>query len=222
MNKCGKCNVNIRDDVKVCPLCGAPLSLEAGAAAGVGYPDVSQRFRLMRFLIKVAIFSSVVAQIILAIIDYATDKAFSWSMITAVGLAFGCFTLAYSFQNNKTLQRKLVGQLLAAIVVLLLLNRIIGHGNWGLSIAVPCAIAAIEGAVVVLLFTDLSHWQVYVMAQVWIVLISIAMLVVTILIDNELWLLPAAAAGFTVVVLAAMVVFGGRHATAELKRRFRV
>ena len=222
MNKCEKCKLDIRDDVKVCPLCGAPLAVSGEKSEGVCYPDVAQKLRVMRLIIKIAIFASVVAQIVLAIIDFVTDGAFSWSMITAVGLVFACFTLIYSFQNNKSLQRKLVGQLLAAIILILLLNRIIGNGDWGLSIGVPCAIAAIEVAVVVLMFTDLSHWQVYVMAQVWTMVIAIAILVATIVFDKTLWLLPAAAAGFAVVVFAGMVVFGGRHATAELERRFRV
>ena len=221
MNQCQKCNAYIRDEGKVCPLCGSPLFLVPTEMQHVGYPNVEQRIRLMRLLIKIVIFVSVVAEGILVFLDYFLDGEFSWSMITAVGLAFGCFTMTYSFQNNKSLQRKLVVQLIAAIVVLLLLNRIIGHGDWGLSIGVPSAIGAIEIAVLSLLFTDLSHWQIYVMAQVYITVISVVMLVVAVVNNTDPILFSAIAVAFAGVVLAGMLVFGGRHMTNELKRRYR-
>ncbi len=222
MNNCKKCNAFIRDNAKICPLCGSPLILGGDERVGVGYPDVTHKIIFMRLIIKIVLFASVVAEGILLFLDYLLNKTFSWSMITAVCLAFGCFTMVYSFQNDKSLQRKLVVQLIAAIAVLLLLNRIIGHGHWAMVIGVPAAIAAIEGSVVVLLFTNLSHWQVYVMAQVYICLISVIMLLISIFNRQGTLLFMIAATAFSLMVLAGMVVFGGHHATNELKRRFRV
>ncbi len=222
MNHCPKCKVYIRDEAVICPLCGAPLAVDNTEQRMVGYPDVAYRLKFMRLLIKIALFASVVGQGISMFVDYFINGEFSWSLITGVGLAFGCFTLVYSFENNKSVQHKLVGQLIAAILVILILNRIIGRGDWGLTIGIPSAIAAIQSGLLILLFMKLSHWRIYVMAEVYIVVTAVLMFVIVLVTKHDFWLLSALSAIYTVVVMAAIVVFGGRHATNELKRRFRV
>ena len=120
MRDCRKCGLKVRDESKVCPLCGAPLTVDETEHLSSGYPDVSPSIRKMQLAIKIIIFSSVIAEIVMIFVNIFTPGDYPWSLLAGIGLIFGCFTFAFSFRNNRSLQRKLVIELVATIVVIFL------------------------------------------------------------------------------------------------------
>ena len=222
MSDCRKCGLKVRDESKVCPLCGAPLTVDETEHLSSGYPDVSPSIRKMQLAIKIIIFSSVIAEIVMIFVNIFTPGDYPWSLLAGIGLIFGCFTFAFSFRNNRSLQRKLVIELVATIVVIFLVNSIVGYGSWSVTIGAPAAVAAFDIALVCLMFSEIRHYRLYVFAQCFMVLIGLIVAAVCFARRESFIWVALGAAMFTVIVLAGMIVFGGRQTTGELKRRFRV
>ena len=222
MSDCRKCGLKIRDESKVCPLCGAPLTVDGADHLSSGYPDVSTSIKTMQLAIKIIIFSSVIAEIVMVLVNIFTSNDYPWSLLTGIGLFFGCFTFVFSFRNNRSLQRKLVIELVATIIVIFLVNYVVGYGSWGITIGAPAAVAAFDIALVCLMFSEIRHYRLYVFAQCFMVLIGLIVAITCFARKETLIWVALGAAMFTVFVLAGMIVFGGRQTTGELKRRFRV
>ena len=221
MSSCRKCNIGIRDDSKVCPLCGAPLDIEAGNHFSSGYPDVSPSIRKMQLAIKIIIFSSVVAEIVMVIVNIFAASTYPWSLLAGIGLIFGCFTFIFTVRNNRSLQRKLVIEMIATIILILLVNKVVGYGSWGLTIGAPATVAAFDIALVCLMLSEIRHYRIYVFGQVFAVLVALIIVAVCFIKKLGFYWVAVGAALFSIVVLAGMIVFGGRQTTEELKRRFR-
>ena len=222
MSSCRKCGIGIRDESKVCPLCGAPLEMGDTAHETSGYPDVSPSIKKMQLAIKIIIFSSVVAEIVMIIVNIFTKSDYPWSALAGVGLVFGCFTFAFSFRNNRSLQRKLVIETFATVIVIFVVNAVVGYGSWGLTIGAPAAVAAFDIALVCLMLSEIRHYRLYIFGQVFMVALSVILAIVCLVRKESFYWVCVGTAMFTIIVLAGMIVFGGRQATGELKRRFRV
>lgn len=120
MSKCNKCKIEILDDAIMCPLCHRVLEHEDVESVermdenhgsySVMYPDVELSMRKLRRIIRITIFAAVLLEGIALFVNYVTDFDIKWSFVSAVVLAYGCFTLIYSAEKKKSLQRKIVMQ----------------------------------------------------------------------------------------------------------------
>ena len=107
MNRCRKCNIDIMDDSIICPLCKNVLDLSDEMkgtdkmgmykSKSISYPDIVKKRKWIKFVIRLCIFLSIIAEIILVLINYATYKGTPWSIVTGACLAYMCFTVFYSF-----------------------------------------------------------------------------------------------------------------------------
>lgn len=241
MSKCLRCKVNIMDDAVMCPLCRGVLSQEDEAVGAsqngeetgrngeenyhshaFTYPNVYPAIRRMQFIKRLVIFSSVVVECILLLVNYLTYNGIKWSLVTGVGLAYACFTLVYSFEQNKSLQKKLVVQLVFALAAFVLIDATIGYKGWSISLAIPSAVMAVELTVIVLMFVNQKNWQNYILTQIVLVLISLVMVLLGLFGVTESNLLSIIAVAATGFLLLGTLVFGDKRAENELKRRFHI
>lgn len=240
MNKCLRCKVNIMDDAVMCPLCRGVLAQERetadalqGDEEGKGrneeeryhsrvlmYPNVYPAIRRMQFIKRLVIFSSVVLESILLLINYLTYNGIKWSLVTGVGLVYACFTLVYSFEQNKSLQKKLVVQLVFALGAFVLIDATVGYRGWSISLAIPSAVMAVELTVIILMLVNHKNWQNYILTQIVLFLISLIMVLLGLLGITEANLLSIIAIAATGFLLLGTLVFGDKRAENELKRRF--
>lgn len=244
MSKCLRCKVNILDDAIMCPLCRGVLSREEdtgemvrteksdGRDSGEAecryhsralmYPNVYPAIRRMQFIKRLVIFSSIVAESILLLINYLTYNGIKWSLVTGVGLAYACFTLVYSFEQNKSLQKKLMVQLVFALGAFVLIDATIGYKGWSISLAIPSAVMAVELTVIVLMLVNHKNWQNYILAQIVLFLISLIMVLLGLLGITEANLLSIIAVAATGFLLLGTLMFGDKRAENELRRRFHI
>ena len=167
MAKCIRCKLTVDDDSMMCPLCNGVLVREESEYAEAEknekgiyisrsstYPDVAPALRRTQMIIKIAIFAAVIAEVISVVVNYYTYKGVWWSLIVGLVLAYGCFTLVYSFSTNRSLQRIINTQSLLAVIVMIGLDYLTGHTGWAVKFAIPIMIMTIPIGVVVLMYAE--------------------------------------------------------------------
>lgn len=231
MNNCRRCNVNIIDDAMICPLCNGVLERQIDhdneeidfESHSIMYPDVTLVTRRMKFIIRLAVFTSVLIEAILIIINYLTFNGVRWSIVCGAALAYICFTLIYTFQHNKGYKKKIMHQAVGVMAVCVVIDWALGYSGWSLAFAIPITVLAIDLAIFVMMMVNSAAFQVYIMMQVYTLVISVvAFLLVFFTGLASFKVLAAVALGVSLVLFLGTVVFGDKSATSELSRRFRV
>lgn len=241
MSRCVRCKVNILDDAVMCPLCRGVLKREQDEgqaepeidendgvesnqyhSRSLSYPDIYPKIRMMQFVKKLSVFVAVLAECVLLLINYLTYNGVKWSLVTGVGLAYACFTLMYSFEQNKSLQQKLIVQLVFAFAAFVLIDATIGYKGWSITLAIPTAVMVVELTVIILMIVNHRNWQNYVLTVITLFLISIVMIVLALFGIIEFNLLSIIAVAATGLLVLGMLVFGDKRAENELRRRFHV
>ena len=186
------------------------------------YPDVAPALRRMKLIIKIAIFAAVLAEVVSIIVNYYTYSGVWWSLIVGLVLAYGCFTLVYSFSTNRSLQKIIHVQTLFAIIVMVALDYITGHTGWAIKFAIPITLITIPVGVVVLMIINVENWQSYIMTEIVVTAVATVLLILQIfkVISSTILLLIAVLISGT--ILAGTILFGSRLVSDEIKRRFRV
>jgi len=223
MARCNHCQVNIADDALVCPLCHGGLSKDkmTEGSTFVGYPDVSKKFQKRRFFVKLFVFFSIVAELIMLLINYLTYKNTLWSLLPGIGLAYVCFTLIFSLRDKKSIRQRLVVQLGVGILGMIALDNIIGYQGWSIDIGVPSAIFGVEVSIILLILTHMYSWQSYLLTQIVLLLTSIGFLIPAMIRGGYRVAIIGPVTLFVGIVLAGMLVFGWQDARRELEQRFR-
>lgn len=232
MSKCRRCNIDILDDSRVCPLCDGVLEAEnenepdsenvPERFGSVMYPDIEPAMKKIKLVIKLFIFISIIVECILILINYLTYNGFKWSVICGVAMVYMCFTVAYSFQHNKGHRSKMLVQMLGAMVLAVSIDFAIGYNGWSVNYAIPSAIILVDVAILVLMLVNSDSWQNYIMLQIAMLIISCLFLILIFVDIVNVPLLTIIAAAVSGLILLATLVFGDRKAVNELSRRFRV
>ncbi len=242
MSRCVRCKVNILDDAVMCPLCRGVLerdmeiqeqadsvsdkkkdkNLDHYHSCSLSYPDIYPAIRMMQFVKKLSVFVAVLAECVLLLINYLTYNGVKWSLVTGVGLAYACFTLMYSFKQNKSIQRKLLVQLVFAFAAFVLIDATIGYKGWSITLAIPTAVMVVEITIIVLMIVNHRNWQNYLLTALALFLISIVMVVLALFEVIEFNLLSIIAVAATGLLVLGTLVFGDKRAENELRRRFHV
>ncbi len=240
MSKCKRCNIEILDASLSCPLCNGVLEFEDKGelpnlndenkidenefvSKSLMYPDVSPAIKRINFIIKLTIFCSIIVEGILIYINYVATPNAKWSAICGAGLLYACFSLIYSFRHNKSHRKKIMVQVILVMPLIILVDYALGYTGWSVNFGIPCVIAGMDIAILVLMLVNTSNWQSYIMLQVYLLVICIILSILmfcglffeykTIMIFADL---------LTILLLAGTLVFGDKRATNELKRRFHV
>jgi len=240
---CERCKLIVLDDAVVCPLCRGVLSetkvedeaqdenshkkekkKEQSHVEGrsLTYPDILPRTQKLRFVIRLVIFTAILVEMALIVINYVTNPDFLWSLIVGAALVYGCFTLDYSVKEHRSTQRRLLVQMIVFILLVLVMDWYFGKQGWSYSFAVPIALMGVDLAAVILMLVNVYHWQNYVMTEIVTFLISllfIILMMVEVVPDCLLLIISGIVTG---VILLGTVLIGERPIANELKRRFRV
>lgn len=224
MNRCVRCNIEIKDETMVCPVCKGILESDRKitVAESVMYPDPSARYEKMKFAIKLCFFLSIVIEGILVMINYITTPEVKWSLITGGAFLYICFTMVYSFQSKSSHTFKLVFQAAMSMVYVVVIDYATGFRGWSYSMAIPIIILIIETAIIVLMIANKKDWQSYIMMQLLIIFAGAWMLVMYILGRTNSPVMAIIAIAVACVMFLGTILFGDNRAITELKRRFHI
>ena len=108
MSKCNRCNIKVKDDSLICPLCKGALS-ETEHVQPV-YPDMFPKQQRMRLAIRIVTFCVVVGVVVLGIVNYMTYHGVRWSLVSLAGIAYLYFTFTFTAQPLADEQQKIIFQ----------------------------------------------------------------------------------------------------------------
>lgn len=230
MSLCPKCNINVLDDAVMCPLCRSVLDREAKdevieESKSVMYPDISLKMRRSLLAIRITVLASIVAESVCILVNYVTFEhaPFRWSLLSALGLLYGCFSLIISGTRNRSHRRKIVVQLGVWLILLVLVDYSLGFTGWSVSIGFPVSIIATLISIGILMIVRHSNWHSYLYPIFWLFLFSLISLIPAFLVETITFrLLNIMAALFVGTFFATLIIVGERKAENEMKRRFHV
>ncbi|MBQ7707184.1 MAG: hypothetical protein IJT72_05335 [Lachnospiraceae bacterium] len=232
MNRCRKCNINIMDDSIVCPLCKNVLELSEDMkgteklgmykSKSISYPDIIKKRKWIKFTIRLSIFLSIITEIILVLINYATYNGKPWSIVTGAIFAYICFTIIYSAQRYVSHRSKLAGQVLAAIPLILIIDYVNGGNGWSINFGIPIMVLVLDLVVFILSMVNFKKCQVYLMVQLVGILISFVCSIFVLLGDFKVKVLSVIATIASIIIFMIIIFFGEKRSTSELAKRFRI
>lgn len=223
MNKCVKCNIEVRDDSAVCPLCKRVLSRDSkldGASRSVMYPQYRNTVKKLKFAKRITVYSAIVAELIMVLVSLKIGLEIKYAFLTAAALIFGCFSLIFCTSQNKSLQRKIVVELVVAQVLIIVIDTLFDFKEWSIHYGLPFVVLGVNVAMLVLMIVNYTVWIEYLYSIIWILLDSIVCLVLCFAFGDLFPLYPIIAVGVTAAFLGGLIVVGDKQAHSELHRRF--
>lgn len=197
-------------------------SMDLYHSRSIMYPDVEPAMKRLKFIIKLFVFLSVIVECILVLINYLTYNGVKWSVICGGALFYLCFTLIYTFQRNTGHRKKMIAQMIGAMILVYVIDYVLGYHGWSVNYAIPAGIILLDVAVLVLMLVNSSNWQSYIMVQFVMLLISIVFIILVAVDVVKNPILTIVAVSITVILLVGTVLFGDKKAMSEITKRFRV
>lgn len=231
MYKCPHCNVYIYDNAEACPLCHRVLddldteergNVEKQFGNGDPYPDVRRFQKRLHFITRLLLFSFIVAEIALVIINHYVTPGFLWSGISGVAMIYIYGSMIYWIHHDSGFAAKVGAQLILTMGLLFFIDYFTGMYGWSLQWAIPGVILFGDAIVFFLMMLNRQHWYSYTLLLLLIAICSGAIISLYFVGTISNIILPVICVGVTGIYLLGTIIFGDRELKRELKRRFRV
>ncbi|MCI9082099.1 MAG: zinc ribbon domain-containing protein [Lachnospiraceae bacterium] len=222
MRICKKCQVEILDDSRICPLCSSVLELSGEQEESTGYPDVKAVSRKLNFVVRLYSFLAIITEAVLIAVNYLYFPQIWWSAISGISILYCYITLKYSLQKNRGYKTVIVVQVIGAVLLVIAADYIVGYRGWSVNYVLPGAILLLEATIGILMIVNVSNWQSYMLMQILTVLVSLVCVLFWKLQVIKNPVLTFLALAVSLCLLLGTMIFGERRAKAELKRRFHV
>jgi hypothetical protein len=219
MAECKKCGVRITDDTDRCPFCRCVLEDDGIKGENV-YPDVESKVKVWRHIRRIVLFLSICAMVGMGIALYMGADIFNWTVVVGLILLYVNLTIYMTITERIGYMFKTLFLTLTVVLILIGIDYFTGYNRWSYDYILPAALIFLNISCVLLMLINRRNWQSYISLQIWDLLWSVVFFVMLHLgiIRQPVMVLIAAAA--SVVIFAGTMIFGGRRAAEELKRRF--
>lgn len=220
MSKCRQCNIEVLDETERCPLCHTVL--EQTIELEDMYPDIRVRAKKFMMFSRIYLFLAVVTEIILVNVCILTQMQSLVYIISGLILFYGYIVIRYAIIGKSGYMAKTVVLTIMAIIVLVAVDFIVGYHGWSVNYAFPSGILLIDIGIMVLMVINRKNWQSYIMVQLFMVLCSVAALIlymVGIVTDS---IMIVVSFNVSVILFLGTVIIGGRRARVEIQRRFHI
>lgn len=223
MKRCNQCQVEIAESEQICPLCQTvPESDGKGECMPPLYPPIVFDVRKYHIFIRFFIFISIATGMVLLMVNLMNYHGFFWSGIVLAAILYAIITLVYSIQRNTNPAAKIMVQTLAAELLVVWIDYLIGYEGWSVNYAVPGILLVAECSMLVLQLVNFMNWQSYILFQIeYVILSAIPVGLYFFHIVTEP-LMTFLALGGSVLIFAGTMIFGDRKAKDELIRRFHI
>ena len=231
MNRCRHCDIILFDHTQVCPLCHSVTEEmeeedKAKARALFGghapYPDAGGRTKFVRFLLRLILFLFALSEVIMIAIDHYTGPGYPWSLVTGACMLYTYLFLCYWITHDSGFAAKVGLQILITMVFLFEIDYLNGFHRWSLQWAIPSIILAGDAMVFLLMMLNRSRWQSYLLLLLLLGISSVLIVILHAVGVISSVVLPLTSCIVTVFYFFGTILFGGRAAGRELKRRFHI
>ena len=219
MAECKKCGVHITDDTDRCPFCRCVLEDDGIKGVNV-YPDVENKVKVWRHIRRIVLFLSICAMGGMFIALYMGADIFNWTIVVGLILLYVNVTIYMTITDRIGYMFKTLFLTLAVVFILIGIDYFTGYNRWSYDYILPTALMFLDFSCVLLMLINRRNWQSYISLQLFNIFWSVVLMVMLqldIIRQPVMVLIPVAA---SLVIFTGTVIFGGRRATDELKRRF--
>lgn len=151
MKWCNQCHIEVAESEPVCPLCRTvPQSDGTEGNQVLLYPQIVFDVHKYHIFIRLFMFISVVTGVVLLAVNLMNYHGFFWSGIVIAVILYAIITLGYSIQRNANPAAKIMVQTLAAELLVVWIDYLIGYEGWSVNYAVPGILLVAECSMLVL------------------------------------------------------------------------
>lgn len=223
MNKCHVCGIFVNDNVESCPLCHTVLSKTSHESEVVNkYPDIKHQKKVMNLIKNAFLFFCITCGAICIFVNYMFAFKPPWSVIVVVCLAYAYLMLVIMTSKYSGYRKRIFQGIFLGVIGTLLIDIAFGFKRWSVNFVLPGALCLLNLVLICLMIANRRNWQSYMALQIMMLLIGLIPLVgikfglVTHPLTSEIAFLSC------LLVFIGTIVFGGRTASQELKRRFHI
>lgn len=134
MNKCSKCNVLLKTNSNLCPLCHNKIILEEKNSI---YPDPKTTYHSLNLLIKISLFFTICGIIFSLLINYWVNEEISWSIFVILGIISFWLTFSMGINRKHGFMRILFAEILSVIILSIIWDLLTGFHKWSLIYCFP-------------------------------------------------------------------------------------
>lgn len=124
-------------------------------------------------IIKIAILISIIAGILLVVINRLVSPKIHWAGYCNAGIIYIWITVLYSINKNVNIARHLFIQMLAISALCVYIDCKIGFEAWSINIAIPIIVIIINISMLILSIANRNNYIHYAIYQLLIVLVSL-------------------------------------------------
>lgn len=220
MAKCRNCNIEILDESLYCPLCRTVL--EADDSLENMYPNGRHLLRAYHLLSRIYLFSIILIQTVLVLVNILMESEIWWCVITGLGLLYSYLVLRYAIVGKAGHRSKAFVLILLAVLCTIAIDFVLGYRGWAVEYFLPGGIIIMDTVILICMFINRRCWHSYI---VWLLSMLVCSVIPIVLLVSHLaryWYLAYMPMVFTAVILLGVFVIGGKRASDEMVRRFHI
>lgn len=147
MKYCEKCKINVRGNIKNCPLCQNKLS---GSSDEILYPKLETVFKQYKIFFKFLILITAIISVTSLAVNLLIPQSGIWSLFVVFGIIcfWICLVTAYKRRNN--LAKNISSQVFLISILCIIWDIVTGWRGWSLSYVLPISCTAAIFSLVIL------------------------------------------------------------------------
>lgn len=221
MKHCRRCDIYVKDGRATCPLCDSVL--EGKDAEELTYPEIGYQMQKFIFVKRLFYFCLLVVGAVSVLVNYYTFHRFHeiyWSVIVIGAIVYCWFTVTYTVANRTNIGAKVIFQAVGILIFTVIIDYVTGYRGWSVRFVIPGLLLLADMALIALMMLRPERWQGFFMCQIAVCFLSVVPVVIAYLgIINNMFIAIICCV-ILWLSLAGTIIFGGRRARLELKRRF--
>ncbi len=217
MAKCINCQVEVLDDVDICPLCRSVL-LPTEEVENI-YPNVRPHLRHLTLNLNIYLFCAILLEAGLLTYDIWRDLKVQWSIATGVALFYIYAIWSQAVNGRTSYKNRVAVMCLLSSFFLIGIDLSMGFKGWSITYVLPFGMLIVDAMILYLMAKNRRNWQSYMMGQIWMMLCSLVVCVTCFRREMDIRIAGISLLISCLIFMGTFII-GGHRARTELKRRF--
>ncbi|MCI7061620.1 MAG: DUF6320 domain-containing protein [Lachnospiraceae bacterium] len=222
MKFCKRCGVEVLGDRQVCPLCNSVLHVEEDIEerGADTFPDIAAKRKVRRKIFWTCTYICILFEAVFIFLNRIFSPQVRWSLITGVSAAYILVSLWQMLSRRKGHISKLYFQAAALLLLLLGIDYALGFRGWSVKYGIPCILLSFALIILVCMIINFANWQNYLTMQIFMVIFSVIYLIYSFVGKWGNGILSWVNFGTYMTLWVMTMIFGGRKAENEIRRKF--
>ena len=217
MRICKKCNLKIKTDSDICPLCQNKL---IGKKEENVFPLIPNIYKKYFTFFKILLFISFIISLLCITVDLTINK-YHFSLFVILGFICLFIILKTAFNNKESIFKSILSQLIILSCLSILWDYFTGFHRWSITYVIPilCIICSINLAILSIVLKDYLEQEIfYFICTILIGIIPLLFIVIDI--PNKI---PSVISVlFNLICFITLLIFKFKDVKEELKRRMHI